>query len=265
MPGTVRKIIERIKEQRAGGNSVVALTVETRLVLQGFDPQRFDDNTSDDPGRLARIQEIAGEMSVDIDDLLQEADVAPDPEAEPAPPPGSPSQTSGGESVAAAAQAAAQAAGITATGTSGGGGVAPSMPSIPDDHPLRTFKELTDEALEAVDAERPQGEQTGASFERLIKSSLLIALYSFASDRVFLDQLRYHGLFQWFMEVEASAVAYDAEAFSSDREEVLGSPAARQVFDTMVPKAGQQQLFSSELLQVNGRLIKSWMTQRARA
>jgi len=261
MPGTVRKIIERIKEQRAGGNSVVALTVETRLVLQGFDPQRFDYNTPDDPGRLARIQEVANEMNVDIDDILSEADVAPDAEVEPAPLPGAPSQTGGGESVAAAAQAAAAAAGITATGA-GATGAGQASPSVPDDHPLRTFKELVEEALSNLDESGEAGGQTGASFEHLIKSSLLMALYSFARDRVFLDHLRYNTLFQWFLGAGASTADFDATHFSADREQALGSPAARRVFDELVPKAGQRQLFSSELLQVNGRLIKSWMSQQ---
>ncbi len=264
MPGTVRKIIERIKEQRAGGNSVVALTVETRLVLQGFDPQRFDYDTPDDPGRLARIREVANEMSVDIDDILGDADVAPDPEAEPAPPPGAPSQSGSGESVAQAAQAAAAAAGVTATGTGGGAGVA-AAPTLPDDHPLRQFKELIDESLGGVAEQGEAGSQTGASFEHLIKASLLIALYSFGRDKVFLDQLRYNTAYQWFLGVGASAADYDAERFAADRERALGSPIARRVFDDLVPKAGQRQLFSSEVLQVNGRLIKSWMTQRAGA
>jgi len=262
MPGTVRKIIERIKEQRAGGNSVVALTVETRLVLQGFDPQRFDYDTPDDPGRLARIQDVANEMNVDIGDILGAADVAPDSEAEPAPLPGSPSQSSGGDSVAQAAQAAAAAAGITATGAGGGAGLA-ATPTLTEDHPLHQFKELIDDSLSGVAEEVEAGSQTGASFERLIKSSLLIALYSFARDRVFLDQLRYNTAYQWFLNAGASAADYDAEGFAADRERALGSPVARRVFDDLVPKAGQRQLFSSEVLQVNGRLIKSWMTQRA--
>ncbi len=264
MPGTVRKIIERIKDQRAGGNSVVALTVETRLVLQGFDPQRFDYDTPDDPGRLARIQEVANEMSVDIDDILRQADAEPDADAEPAPPPGAPSQSGGGESVAQAAQAAAAAAGITATGTGGGSGLA-QAPSLPEEHPLHQFKQLIDESLRGVADQGEAGSQTGASFEHLVKSSLLIALYSYARDKVFLDQLRYNTAFQWFLGVGASAADYDAERFSADRERALGSPVARRVFDDLVPKAGQRQLFSSELLQVNGRLIKSWMTQRAGA
>lgn len=257
MPGTVRKIIDRIKEQRSGGNSVVALTVETRLVLQGFDPQRFDYETPDDPGRLARIREVADEMNVDIDDLLREADVEPDPDATPAPPPGAPTQV-GGEGVAAAAQAAAEAAGVLPSGN-------PRAPAaaVPDDHPLRRFKEITDEALAKVGGDVDPGAQSGAGFATLVKSSLLIALYSFTTDRVFLDQLRYNSLFQWFLDLRPAETTFAPEAFAADREQALATPAARSVFDRIVPKAGQQKLFSSGVFQVNGRQIKAWMTQRA--
>lgn len=258
MPGTVRKIIDRIKEQRSGGNSVVALTVETRLVLQGFDPQRFDYDTPDDPGRLARIREVAAEMSVGVDDLLREADAEPDPDATPAPPPGAPTQA-GGEGVAAAAQAAAQAAGVIPGGSGRGAG-----PSVPEDHPLRRFRELVDETLEKdVGDDVEPGPKTGAAFATLVKSSLLIALYSFQSDRVFLDQLRYNSLFQWFLGLRPGETAFDPDAFAADREQALGNQAARHVFDRIVPKAGQQKLFSSPVFQVNSRQIKGWMTQRA--
>jgi len=259
MAGTVRKIIERIKEQRSGGNSVVALTVETRLVLQGFDPERFDYDTPDDPGRLARIQAIAGEMSVDIQDLLGQADVAPDPEADPAPPPGGPVH-SGGEGVAAAAQAAAKAAGVTV-----GGAGRPATPEVPEDHPLRGFKELADTELGQVAADAADGERSGASFATLIKASLLMALYSMGSDRLLLDQLRFNTAFQWFLDLTPGEVEFDADAFAVDREQALATQASRRVFDRVVPKAGQRKLFSSGLFQANARQIKQWMSQRAGA
>lgn len=97
MAGTVSKIIDRIKNVRSSGNPVVALTVETRLVLQGFDPERFDADTPDDAGQLARLREIAREMKIDIDDLLGEADVEPDSGADPAPPPKPPRTTARSE------------------------------------------------------------------------------------------------------------------------------------------------------------------------
>lgn len=267
MPGTVRKIIERIKEQRSGGNSVVAMTVETRLVLQGFDPERFGYETPDDAARLSRIKEIAQEMGVNADDLLQQADVAPDANATPAPeqaPAAEASSAAGAASsgasataprgeAAASAQAVAQAAGV---GTALSPAAAPSTP--PSNHPLQRFKLFAEEALTEIGDAEP-GSQSDASFAVLIKSSLLMALYSVATDRVFCDQLQYHALYQWFLDVEPGTT-FSADAFGGDRQEVLGREEARQFFDYVVSRAGRERLFSSDLLQANGRQIKGWMT-----
>lgn len=257
MAGTVRKIIERIKEQRSGGNSVVALTAETRLVLQGFDPERFDFDTPDDPGRLARIRDIAHEMSVDVSDLIEQADVSPDAAATPAPAPGAPVSSARTSEVAASAQAAAAAAGIeTSIGDHDPAVTARSMP--PSDHPLHRFKTIADEALAQL-PDGGAGPQSGAAHSVLVKASLLMALYSIASDRVLLDQLQYNGLFQWFLDLGPGA-SYDADAFSGDRQEALGRDSTRRFFDELVPRAGRERLFSSERLQANGRQIKGWMS-----
>lgn len=255
MPGTVRRIIERIKEQRSAGNSVVALTVETRLVLQGFDPQRFEYDMPDDPGRLARIREIAQEMNVDVGDLVAAADVEPDPEAAPAPPPEA-QGVAAGEGLSQSARDAAAAAGVSAQPA------ASQRPRVPSDHPLREFKRLADEAL----SESPVGEDgraSGASFATLVKSSLLMGLYSIQSDTVFCDQLQFNSLFEWFLDLPSESRAFAADAFARDREHVLSSAPSRAFFDRLVPEAARQKLFSSARLQANGRQIKGWMSQRA--
>ncbi len=269
MPGTVRKIIERIKEQRSGGNSVVAMTVETRLVLQGFDPERFGHDTPDDAARLSRISEIAQEMGANVDDLLQQADVAPDATATPAPE--APATEGGSDATrgeaAAAAQAAAEEAGlgtggatapVESAGTAAAQGMADDRFTPPSNHPLQRFKLLAEEALTEI-GEADPGSQSAASFAVLIKSSLLMALYSVSTDRVFCDQLQYNALYQWFLDV-APGTTFSADAFGGDRQEVLGREHARQFFDYVVPRAGRERLFSNDLLQANGRQIKGWMT-----
>lgn len=259
MPGTVRRIIDRIKDQRSSGNSVVALTVETRLVLQGFDPQRFEYDTRDDPGRLARIEEIAGEMGVEIGDLMAEADAEPDPEVAPAPPPAA-HETVGAENLSQSAQDAARAAGIGRDAA--GAGARSATADVPEDHPLQRFRRIADEAL-AESGEGDAGARSGASFAVLVKSSLLIGLYSITSDRVFCDLLRYNALFTWFLGISAAQADFDPEAFAADREDALASPAAHAFFDRIVIEGGRHKLFSSDRLQPNGRQIKGWMSERA--
>jgi transposase len=245
MPGTVRKIIERIKEKRSGGNSVVALTVETRLVLQGFDPQRFEYDTPDDAGRLARLSEIAREMNVDVSDLLDQADVEPDPEATP---PDAPAETSAAE--------AARAAAAQATAT-----VGTRLPQIPDDHPLRRFREIADSTLAQLGGGRG-GDNSGASFEVLLKSSALMALYSIHKDSVFCDLLRYDVLFQWFLDLDPDRAQFDPDTFFADREKALATANGKIFFDRLVPAAGRDKLFSKPVFQVDSSAFKGWMTPR---
>ena len=64
---------------------------------------------------------------------------------------------------------------------------------VPDDHPLRLIKAVTDKALVALssDLDRMYAEVGRPSIppERLLKSSLLISLYSVRSERAFCEQL----------------------------------------------------------------------------
>ena len=46
--------------------------------------------------------------------------------------------------------------------------------------------------------------------ERLLKSSLLIALYSVRSERAFCEQLDYNLLFRWFLDMNLIEPSFDA-------------------------------------------------------
>lgn len=260
MPGTIRRIIDRIKEVRSGGNPVVALTVETRLVLQGFDPQRFGHDAADDPARLARIREVAAQMGVEVDDLIAEADVEPDPDAEPGPMPGPPVRSA----AAASGPAHVPSAQPTADrGPTPPPGDASDTDEIEDDHPLRQFRHIADEVLADLGAEADAGARSGATFAQLMKASLLMGLYSDSGDRALCDHIRHNGLYRWFLGLRPGEGRFDADAFREDRQRALASSAGRTFFDRVVPWAGRLGLFRSERLEVNGRLIKSFMSQDA--
>lgn len=270
MPGTIRKIIDRIKDVRSGGDSLVALTIETRLVLQGFDPQRFDYEDPDDPARLARINDIARELRVDVSDLLDSADVEPDPTAEPGPMPRPPvrsaetgsgmgmpsSVTGGGDELGDLERQAEPAAAVAAPSPAGG---VPD-PEIEDDHPLHRFADLIEEALDQLSTVPPEGERTGASFSLLIKASLLMALYSVRNDRNLCDQIRQNNMYRWFLGLRPGEGRFDPEEFGVDREDTVESDAGRQVLKGVVPQAARMKLFRSDRLEVNGPLLKSWVT-----
>ena len=75
---------------------------------------------------------------------------------------------------------------------------------VPRDHPLRAIRCLADEALGALstdfDAMYAEGGRPSVPPERLLKGSLLIALYSLRSERQLCEQLEYNLLFRWFLD-----------------------------------------------------------------
>ena len=57
-------MIDTIITQRSKGNSTIALTTRTKLVLKGVNPDRFSATSADDPAVIAKLQTIAGELGV---------------------------------------------------------------------------------------------------------------------------------------------------------------------------------------------------------
>ena len=90
---------------------------------------------------------------------------------------------------------------------------------VPDDHPLRLIKAVTDKALVALspDLDRMYAEVGRPSIppERLLKSSLLISLYSVRSERAFCEQLDYNLLFRWFLGMNLVEPSFDATTFTN--------------------------------------------------
>jgi transposase len=71
---------------------------------------------------------------------------------------------------------------------------------IPVDHPLREIRVLADRALRRMDAQLDAVyKQTGRPWiapERLLRSLLLMVLYSIRSERQLMEQLNYNLLFR---------------------------------------------------------------------
>jgi transposase len=89
---------------------------------------------------------------------------------------------------------------------------------VPQTHPLRAIKKLADEALAKLspvfDRMYAQGGRPSIPPERLLKSMLLIALYSVRSERQFCEQLDYNLLFRWFLDMDMVEESFDPSAFS---------------------------------------------------
>jgi transposase len=134
---------------------------------------------------------------------------------------------------------------------------------IPADHPLRTIKRFADAALvelsplfDQVYAADGQG-RPSIPPERLLKASLLISLYSVRSERAFCEELTYHLLFRWFLEMDLLEPSFDHSTFSKNRARLLGHRVSRQFFDAVVLQADRLHLLSDEHFTVDGTLIEA--------
>ena len=133
---------------------------------------------------------------------------------------------------------------------------------IPVEHPLRAVKAQADVVLAsmspAFEAMYADDGRPSVAPERLLKASLLIALYSVRSERLFCEQLAYNMLFRWFLDMDLETKAFDHSTFSLNRSRLIEHDIARAFFAGIVEQARAQQLLSDEHFTVDGTLIEAW-------
>ena len=132
---------------------------------------------------------------------------------------------------------------------------------VPADHPLRSVKALADRALAALSPEfdrvYAEGGRPSIPPERLLKASLLIALYSVRSERAFCEQLDYNLLFRWFLDMDLAEPSFDPTVFTKNRQRLLDHKLGQQLFDEVVADAHERGLLSDEHFTEDGTLIEA--------
>ena len=132
---------------------------------------------------------------------------------------------------------------------------------VPPDHPLRTIKALADEALRELSSEfdRMYAEVGRPSIppERLLKASLLIALFSVRSERAFCEELDYNMLYRWFLDMNLLESSFDPTVFTKNRQRLLEHAVGQQLFATVLVGADRHGLLSDEHFTVDGTLIEA--------
>ena len=138
---------------------------------------------------------------------------------------------------------------------------------VPAQHPLRSIKAKADALLRSMSGEfdRLYADSGRPSIppERLLKASLLIALYSVRSDRVFCEMLDYNILFRWFLDMNLEQSALDQSNFSRLRERLVEQDTARGFFDAVVRAAREANLLCDEHFTVDGTLIEAWASLKS--
>jgi transposase/IS5 family transposase len=132
---------------------------------------------------------------------------------------------------------------------------------VPSDHPLRSIKRYADAALAepspVFDALYAENGRPSIPPERLLKASLLIALYSVRSERAFCEELDYHLLFRWFLDMNLMEPSFAPTTFTKNRQRLLQHDVASRFFDEVVGLADDHDLLSDEHFTVDGTLIEA--------
>jgi len=138
---------------------------------------------------------------------------------------------------------------------------------IPIDHPIRRIRKVIDEVLVDMDGDldamysrigRPS-----VPPEQLLKSTILMALYSVRSERAFCERLNYDLLFKWFLDLPIDARAFDPTTFTKNRDRLLEAEVADRFFAAVVRQAKLRRYVSSEHFSVDGTLLEAWASHKS--
>ncbi len=138
---------------------------------------------------------------------------------------------------------------------------------VPQGHPIRRIKQLADAALGSIE---PVLEQMYSTLgrpsippERLLKASLLMALYTVRSERLLCEQLGYNFLFRYFLDLNMVEEPFDHSSFSRNRARLLAHQVAHEFLAAVLAQARALNLLSDEHFSVDGTQIEAWASRKS--
>ena len=138
---------------------------------------------------------------------------------------------------------------------------------VPQDHPLRSLRAMTDEALLQL---QPRFNRLYAKTgrpsiapEKLLRALLLQVLYSVRSERMLMEQLDYNLLFRWFVGLNMDDSVWDVTVFTKNRERLLDGDTAEAFFQAVLQQARERDLLSDEHFTVDGTLLEAWASLKS--
>jgi len=138
---------------------------------------------------------------------------------------------------------------------------------VPEKHPLRAVRKMTDEVLQGMSAKFNElysvtGRPSIAP-EKLLRALLLQVLYTVRSERLLMEQLQYNLLFRWFAGLNMDEPVWVATVFSKNRDRLLEGEIASLFFAGVLEQARSADLLSDEHFSVDGTLIEAWASQKS--
>src|SRR5580704_10352206 len=108
---------------------------------------------------------------------------------------------------------------------------------VPQDHPLRSLRAMTDEALQQLQPRFNKLYSKTGRFsiapEKLLRALLLQALHSVRSERLLMEQLDDNLLFRWFVGLNMDDSIGDGTVFTKNRERLLDGDIAEAFFQAV--------------------------------
>lgn len=135
------------------------------------------------------------------------------------------------------------------------------------DHPLRTIRELVNEALAQLDAAFAElyADEGRPSIppERLLRASLLQMFYTIRSERQLMERLDFDLLFRWFVGLGIDDPVWDPTVFSKNRDRLLNSEIAQEFLAALLALPRIKKLLSRDHFTVDGTLLKAWASMKS--
>ena len=136
------------------------------------------------------------------------------------------------------------------------------------DHPLRTIREIANEALVSLEREfaalyAPRTGRPSIPPEMLLRAMLLQAFYSIRSERQLMERLEYDLLFRWFVGLGVDDPAWDHSTFSTNRDRLLDGDIAAKFLAAVLAQPRVKRLLSTDHFSVDGTLIEAWASMKS--
>jgi transposase len=136
---------------------------------------------------------------------------------------------------------------------------------VPEGHPLRAVRKLTDAVLETLSPEfddlyAASGRPSIAP-EYILRALLLQVFYSVRSERLLVEQIDYNLLFRWFVGLGMDDAVWNHAVFSKNRDRLLTSDVAQRFFAEVNKRA--KKFMSDEHFTIDGTLIQAWASQKS--
>jgi transposase len=132
---------------------------------------------------------------------------------------------------------------------------------IPPKHPLRTIRQVVNDALASLDAgfDRLYAAEGRPSItpERLIRASLIQILFSVRSERQLMEQMQYILLFRRFLGLGIDDAVWIAAVVTRNRDRLLTTGMSRKVMAAILAHREAAPLLSDGHFSVDGMLIKA--------